>query len=167
MPLHPTITWAQRAEFLYLTVNLADITNPQINLTSDKFTFKAKAEKEQNEYECEIEFSAPIDVEKSRQVLTPRNLFMVIYKQSEGWWDKLYKGSKLNFVKTDFARWADEDDEVEAEPQNPMDMMNGGGLDFSQFMNAPGLGDMGAEAEASDDDEDDDDVEHPTSTIEL
>lgn len=87
MTLHPTVSWAQRAEFIYLTVNVSDITvstchlypsslpvtpfsftyqEPTIDLTADRFYFKCKGEKEQNEYECELEFLKPVDVEVGR-----------------------------------------------------------------------------------------------------
>ncbi|CAO3589186.1 unnamed protein product [Absidia cylindrospora] len=179
MPLHPTVSWAQRADFIYLTVNLSDITEPKINLTSDRFQFKGKGEKEQNEYECEIEFFNSVDVEKSKQVLTPRNLTMFIYKtkDSEGYWDKLQKGGKLNFLKVDFTKWRDEDDEddeqpdpmagmagpgagAEGMPGNMADLMGGmgggaGGMDFSQFLNSPDFQNMpdGNDSSSDEDDE--------------
>lgn len=67
---------------------------------------------------------------------------MAIYKKEENWWPKLQKGSKLNFVKVDFQKWVDEDDEEEEAPADPM-----GGLDFQSLMAqagaAGGLPDMG------------------------
>ncbi|KAI8097760.1 HSP20-like chaperone [Halteromyces radiatus] len=159
MPLHPTVLWAQRADLIFLTVDLIDITDPKINLTSDRFQFKAKGGKEQNEYECEIEFLKSINVEKSTQHLTAHNLSMTIYKAegAEGYWDKLQKGGKLNFLKTDFNKWRDEDDEDDEDPMAGMpgmpgmgggmpdmaNMMGGaGGMDFSQFLNNPELQNM-------------------------
>ncbi|CAO3592999.1 unnamed protein product [Absidia cylindrospora] len=129
MTLHPIVSWAQRAEFIYLTVNVTDITEPKVSLTADCFHFKGKGEKEQNEFECEIEFLKPIDVEKSKQSLTARSLNMIIYKtkDSEGYWDKLQKGGKLNFLKVDFDKWRDEDDEDEEEQQQPDPMAAGAG----------------------------------------
>ena len=55
---------------------------------------------------------------------------MAIYKKEEAWWPKLQKGNKLNFVKVDFQKWIDEDDEEE-ETQQPDPM---GGLDFQSLM---------------------------------
>lgn len=69
---------------------------------------------------------------------------MAIYKKEEAWWPKLQKGNKLNFVKVDFQKWVDEDDEEEEAPADPM-----GGLDFQSLMaqagaagGLPGMGDM-------------------------
>ncbi|KAI8338568.1 HSP20-like chaperone [Chlamydoabsidia padenii] len=176
MTLHPTVTWAQRAEFIYLTVNVSDIKEPKLDLTADKFQFKCKGEKEQNDYECEIEFLKPIDVEKSKQVLTARNLSMVIYKtkDSEGYWDKLQKGARPNFLKVDFAKWRDEDDEDEDTQADPMAGMGGapgamgqgmpdmasmasmmgggaGGMDFSQLLNSADFNNMVSDTLVTDD----------------
>ncbi|KAI9496545.1 HSP20-like chaperone [Zychaea mexicana] len=143
MTLHPTVLWAQRNDLIYLTVQLVDITKPQIDVKPERFHFKGKGEKEQNEYEAEIEFYGPIDVERSKQHLTPRNLTMLIYKKDEGYWPRLQKGSKLNYVKVDFSRWRDEDEEEEEETQqDPM-----GGMDFQSLMsqasgNLPNMEDL-------------------------
>lgn len=56
---------------------------------------------------------------------------MAIYKKEDGYWPKLQKGGKLNFLKVDFQKWRDEDDEDEEEGQ-PADPM--GGLDFQSLM---------------------------------
>lgn len=56
---------------------------------------------------------------------------MAIYKKEDGYWPKLQKGNKLNFLKVDFAKWVDEDDEEE-EGQQPADPM--AGLDFQSLM---------------------------------
>ncbi|KAF1806602.1 HSP20-like chaperone [Mucor lusitanicus] len=130
MPLHPTVLWAQRADVLYLTVEISDIKEHKIDLTETKLRFTGVGEKEQNQYEAEIEFYGNVDVEKSKQHLTARNLTMAIYKKEEAWWPKLQKGNKLNFVKVDFQKWRDEDDEDE-ETQQPDPM---GGLDFQSLM---------------------------------
>ncbi|KAI9308025.1 HSP20-like chaperone [Cunninghamella echinulata] len=176
MPLHPIVSWAERAEFIYLTVNVSDITEPKIELTPTKFVFKGKGEKEQNEYECEIEFNKTVNVEKSKQHLTARNLTMIIYKaeDSQGYWNKLQKGGKLNFLKVDFAKWRDEDEEDDQpDPMNNMgDLMSGqgmGGMDFSQFLNNPDLQNMagGDEGDSDDDElEGDEEQQAPASTEE-
>lgn len=56
---------------------------------------------------------------------------MAIYKKEDGYWPKLQKGGKLNFLKVDFQKWRDEDEEEE-EGQQPADPM--GGLDFQSLM---------------------------------
>ncbi|KAL1934597.1 hypothetical protein VTP01DRAFT_6779 [Rhizomucor pusillus] len=160
MPLSPPVLWAQRSDFIYLTVQLTDISNPEINVTENRFHFKGKGEAEQNEYEAEIEFYAPVDVEKSKQHLTPRNLLMIIYKKEEGYWPRLQKGGKLNFVKVDFSRWKDEDEEDDDAGMDPM-----GGMDFSSLMaqaggNLPNMDDL-PDGDSSDEEEE---AEAPAAT---
>ncbi|KAG1449730.1 hypothetical protein G6F56_008559 [Rhizopus delemar] len=157
MPLHPTVLWAQRADLVYLTVEISDIHEHKVDLKENKIVFKGKGEKEQNEYEAEIEFYGPVTVDDAKQHLTARNLTMVIYKKEEGYWPKLQKGNKLNFLKVDFQKWRDEDDEEEegAAPADPM-----GGLDFQSLMAQAGAAGGGLpdmdnlpEGEDSDDEE--------------
>lgn len=74
--------------------------------------------------------------------MTPRNLLMIIYKKEEGYWPRLQKGGKLNFVKVDFSRWKDEDEEDDDAGMDPM-----GGMDFSSLMaqaggNIPNMDDL-------------------------
>ncbi|KAI8886619.1 HSP20-like chaperone [Backusella circina FSU 941] len=146
MPLHPTVLWAQRADVIYLTVEVADIKNHDVNVTNDKFSFKGVGEKEENQYEAEIEFYKEVDHEQSKQHLTDRNLTIIFYKKEEEYWPKLQKGSKPNYLKIDFNKWKDEDDEEETggAPNDPMGGMGGmGGMDFASLMQQAGGGGMG------------------------
>ncbi|KAH8552818.1 HSP20-like chaperone [Umbelopsis sp. PMI_123] len=141
MPLHPTVLWAQRADVLYVTVEVFDIEKPEIHIDNQKFSFKGISKESNQEYAVELEFYGEIDPEKSKQHLTARNLQMVIYKkggESAGYWPRLLKSSqKVNFLKTDFAKWKDEDDDDE-EDVNPADQF--GGMDFSSLMANAGAG---------------------------
>ncbi|KAI7880382.1 HSP20-like chaperone [Lichtheimia hyalospora FSU 10163] len=165
MPLHPTVLWAQRQDLIYLTVQLMDITKPEIQVKPESFHFKGQGEKEQQEYGADIEFYAPVDVERSKQHLTPRNLTMIIYKQKEEYWPRLQKGGKLNFLKVDFARWRDEDDSEEEEGQDPM-----GGMDFSSLMSQagnmglPNMDDLPAGDDSSSDEEEEEKNNAPQET---
>ncbi|KAI8994518.1 HSP20-like chaperone [Pilobolus umbonatus] len=168
MPLHPTVLWAQRAEVIYLTVELSDITKHKVDLTENKFTFTGKAEKEQKDYEAEIEFYASVDVKQSKQHLTARNLTLAIYKKDPAYWPKLQKGNKLNFVKVDFQKWRDEDEEEEEDNKagDPM-----GGLDFQSLMaqagaaggGLPNMDDM-PEGSDSDEEEEEEELSKPVAT---
>ena len=53
--------------------------------------------------------------------MSPRSIVLVLSKaaKDEPYWPRLVKGPKNpNFVKTDFGRWVDEDEEAEAEGPN-------------------------------------------------
>ncbi|KAF9980591.1 hypothetical protein BGZ65_004900, partial [Modicella reniformis] len=111
-----TVLWAQRANLVYLTVDLHDATTPEIDLKEDKLVVTAVSDGKN--YAVRIEFHAPIDVEASTRNITPRNIVFVLIKKKPEWWARLNKGSKLNFVKTDFARWKDEDDDEDDDAEN-------------------------------------------------
>jgi hypothetical protein len=53
------VTWAQRKDSLYLTINVADVQDAKIELTEDKLVFHGTSNKK--EYAAELEFFAPVD----------------------------------------------------------------------------------------------------------
>jgi len=64
----------------------------------------------------------------SKQSITPRNAFFVLIKEEKEkeYWPRLLEAKgKVHYLKTDFGRWKDEDDDDDV--PNPME-----GLDFSQ-----------------------------------
>jgi len=48
------VKWAQRADSLYLTISLSDVTEPAINLTTNKLTFTGKSNGK--DYSLDLEF---------------------------------------------------------------------------------------------------------------
>ncbi|KAG0374950.1 Prostaglandin E synthase 3 (Cytosolic) [Mortierella sp. AD032] len=140
--LTPEVLWAQRANLVYVTVSLAD-TTPTITLTENKLEVTATSAGK--DYAVSFEFNQPIVPETSITKATARNIFFTINKKDEAWWPRLNKGSKLNFIKTDFARWRDEDDEEDEPEQNEaMDMGGMGGMPGMGGMGGmPGMGGMG------------------------
>ncbi|KAG0283937.1 hypothetical protein BGZ98_006100, partial [Dissophora globulifera] len=58
--LTPEVLWAQRANLVYLTVNLSDAT-PKIDLTEDKLEITATADGKN--YAATIEFNQAINPE--------------------------------------------------------------------------------------------------------
>ncbi|KAI9018465.1 HSP20-like chaperone [Hyaloraphidium curvatum] len=131
--LVPEVLWAQRAGEVYLTINLSDVHGQKIDLDEEKLHFKG--ESNGKTYEVTLEFSKPVDPAESKQSITPRSCYFVLKKKEadQSWWPRLVKGAKNPFfVKTDFSRWKDEDDEDEDAKGNPFDM------DFSQFSNIGG-----------------------------
>ncbi|KAF9118508.1 hypothetical protein BGX30_004528 [Mortierella sp. GBA39] len=159
----PEVIWAQRANLVYVTVNLAD-TTPTINLTADKLEVTATSDGKN--YHVSLEFNKPIVPETSTTKATARNIFFILNKKEDDWWPRLNKGSKLNFVKTDFARWKDEDEEDDEPEQNEAADMGGmGGMDLQSLMASMGQGggmpDMGDYGDDQDDSGDEDEDEIP------
>ncbi|PVV02152.1 hypothetical protein BB560_003403 [Smittium megazygosporum] len=134
---HPEILWAQRADKLFVTINISDAKVETLDLKEQSISFKATSHNV--EYAFELEFFAKIKPEDCKKALSQRSIFLEIPKLDESapWWPRLSSSKvRLNFVKTDFDRWRDEDEseEEKEEAANPM-MPNG--LDFSQFGNMP------------------------------
>ncbi|KCV71937.1 hypothetical protein H696_01346 [Fonticula alba] len=134
----PTVLWAQRNNLIYLTVDVPDIdTNTDdIIITEDKIDFRVTGSGGKV-YAFTIEFFAQVNPDECTREITGRHAFFTISKKADGFWDRLNKGSaKLPFVKTDFARWVDED-ESDDEPDFP----GAGGM--GGFGGAGGFGGMG------------------------
>jgi len=150
--LAPTVLWSQRTDEIFITIDLMDIENPTVNLTSDKLYFQGRSLGK--DYEVELKFFSKIDPEASKKSITPRNAFFVLIKEEKGkeYWPRLLEDKgKVHYLKTDFSRWKDEDDDDDDVP-NPME-----GLDFPQFSGMggmPGMGDLGNMDDMPDSDDD-------------
>ncbi|KAL8947863.1 MAG: hypothetical protein Q9222_005901 [Ikaeria aurantiellina] len=177
----PEVTWAQRSSatdaeknFIYLTIAAPDIPKIDVDLKPTSLTFTGHSETKETTYHVELEFYAEIDVENSKTHHTSRDVFFVLRKkeQKEEFWPRLLKDTKkMHFLKTDFDKWVDED-EQDGAPDDAMAGMGGGmggmpgmggmgedggfgGIDFSKLGGAGGMPDMG-DMGADDEDEDED-----------
>ncbi|KAF9329082.1 hypothetical protein BG006_007831 [Podila minutissima] len=166
MSLVPTVLWAQRADIIYLTVDIPD-AKPEAEITEDKIDFKA-TDKDGKVYAFTLEFNKAIDTTGTILHATARNIrYTLKKKQGNDWWGRLTKGPKPRFVSTDFALWKDEDDEDD-EPEATPDMgdMGGmGGMDLQALMaqmgqggGAPGMDFGGSDSDEELEDVEDDDV---------
>lgn len=184
----PEVLWAQRSSatdaeknVLYVTLSVPDVpaSSAKLNLTSTSISFTGTSETKKVEYKVDLELYAEIDVEKSKTHHSARGVDMVLRKKEmkEEYWPRLLKESKkMHFLKTDFDKWVDEDEQDEAEDDGMGDFggmggmpgmggMGGegglGGIDFSKLGGAGGMDlsalqgmqGMGGEGEGSDDDE--------------
>ncbi|KAM0428657.1 hypothetical protein ACHAPT_007021 [Fusarium lateritium] len=147
--VYPEVLWAQRSSvadpaknFIYLTISVPDV--PKDGLTLDlkptSLNFTGTSSTLKRKYHVELEFWGEIDPAESKINHTAKNIEIKLHKKElkEEYWPRLLKDSKrVHFLKTDFDKWVDEDEQNEA----PED-------DFSQFggMNGmPGMGDMGGD----------------------
>ncbi|KAI4096918.1 MAG: hypothetical protein LQ348_003719 [Seirophora lacunosa] len=185
----PEATWAQRSSasdpeknFIYLTIAAPDVKKIDLDLKPTGLTFNGTSETKETTYHLELEFYAEIDTENSKTHHTSRDVLLVLRKKElkEEYWPRLLKESKkVHFLKTDFDKWVDEDEQEGAPVDDMMGGMGGmgggmpgmegmggmggmggdggfGGIDFSKLGGGagggmPDMGDMGGE----DDDEDD------------
>ncbi|XP_020101111.1 uncharacterized protein OsI_027940-like isoform X2 [Ananas comosus] len=114
MSRHPTLKWAQRSDKLYLTIDLPDAKDVKLNLEPEgKFTFSAT--KDGAPYELNIELFDKVDTKESKSNIGVRNIVCVAKKAEKKWWSRLLKqeGKPLAFVKVDWDKWIDEDEEDE------------------------------------------------------
>ncbi|KAJ9132227.1 Protein wos2 [Coniochaeta hoffmannii] len=176
----PEVLWAQRSSatdpeknFIYLTISVPDVpaSNLKLDLKPQGLTFTGHSDTLKRTYHLELEFFAEIDEANSKVNHTGKNVEMKLRKKElkEEYWPRLLKDSKkVHFLKTDFDKWVDEDEQNEA-PEEDFSQFGGmggmpgmggaggdfGGIDFSK-LGGGGMPDMGGDEE--DDDEDDEDM---------
>jgi hypothetical protein len=128
------VLWAQRSSkvdpaknFIYLTISVPDVpaSNLKLDLKSQSLTFTGHSDSLKKTYHLELEFYAEIDEAESKVNHTGKNVELKLRKKEldEAYWPRLLKDSKkVHFLKTDFDKWVDEDEQNEAPEE-----------DFSQF----------------------------------
>ena len=82
--------------------------------------------------------------QKTQKRLNTRSLFLVLHKKEkkEEFWTRLTEERKLPFVKTDFEKWVDEDEQNGAPVEDDFDMDDMAGMGGLPGMGG-GLGGMG------------------------
>lgn len=163
--LTPEVLWAQRSSvadptknFIYLTISVPDVPKEdlQLDLKPTGVTFTGTSSTLKKKYHVELELYAEIDPAESRVNHTAKNIEMKLQKKElkEEYWPRLLKAAqKLHFLKTDFDKWVDEDEQNEAADEDMakfgdmggMPGMGGdfGGIDFSKLGGgAGGMPDM-------------------------
>ncbi|KAI1471317.1 HSP20-like chaperone [Daldinia caldariorum] len=171
----PEVLWAQRSSntepeknFVYLTISVPDVPkeNLKLDLQPTGLTFTGYSETLKRTYHLELTFYAEIDPAESKVHHTARNVELKLRKKelNDEYWPRLLKESKkVQFVKTDFDKWVDEDEQNEA-PEDDFSQFGGmggmpggagadfGGIDFSKLGGAGGLPGGEDEEDESDDD---------------
>ncbi|KAL3474105.1 HSP20-like chaperone [Aspergillus californicus] len=180
--VHPEVTWAQRSSasdvernYLYVNIKAADVARPdaKLDITAKNVTFSGNSKKGVR-YHVSLDLFGEIEPESSKVNHSDREVELILRKKElkEEFWPRLLETKqKIHFLKTDFDKWVDEDEQDEAPEEDyannfgGMEGMDQGGLgniDFSKLGaglpgGMPGAGDLpgglGGEAEESDDDE--------------
>ncbi|KAH8677306.1 HSP20-like chaperone [Xylariales sp. PMI_506] len=177
--LTPEVLWAQRSSntdpeknFIYLTITVPDVpaANLKLDLKPTTLAFKGHSDTLKRTYGLNLEFYAEIDPAESKINHTSRNVEIKLRKKElkEEYWPRLLKeAKKVQFLKTDFDKWVDEDEQNEA-PEDDFSNFGGmggmpgmgggdfGGIDFSKLGGGAGVGDD--EEEEEDEEESDDDM---------
>ncbi|KAI9728181.1 MAG: hypothetical protein M1828_004642 [Chrysothrix sp. TS-e1954] len=202
----PEVTWAQRSSssdeeknFVYVTISVPDVPakDMKLDLKPTGLTFTGPSESKKATYHVAMDFFAEIDTEKSKIHNSQRDVELKLQKKelNEEYWPRLLKDKqRVHYLKTDFDKWVDEDEQDGVPDDDYMSQMGGGaggmpgmpgmggmggmggeggfgGLDFSKLgggAGMPDLGDMGAMggAEDEDDDEGEDDGDDDMPALE-
>lgn len=150
MSVTPEVLWAQRSStedasknVIFLSVDVWDSSNVKVDLTATNLTFDADTTDSSTHYHLSIDFFDEIEPEKSKRSDSGKQINFILQKKTlkEEYWPRLTKEKlKYHFIKTDFDKWVDEDEQKEHEEADNQ-MMNDG--DFSQFSGAGGAGGPG------------------------
>ncbi|XP_057980960.1 co-chaperone protein p23-1-like isoform X2 [Malania oleifera] len=145
MSRHPSVKWAQRSDRVYLTIDLPDAKDVKLKLEPEgRFIFSGT--RDGFLYEVDIELFDKINVQESKYNVGVRNIVYVIKKAENNWWSRLIKqeGKPPVFLKVDWDKWVDEEDENEKAGMDFDDM------DFSKL----GMGGDDFDMDESKEDED-------------
>ncbi|CAK9071285.1 unnamed protein product [Durusdinium trenchii] len=125
-PLQPSVLWAQRKDSVFVTVDVKDAADVHFQLEESSLDFAAKGGEDGSAYAFHLDLYAPIRREESK-FSTKRCPTFFLQKSSAESWPRLQKEGKLPWVKIDWHRWADSDDEDEKGAFDTGDLE---GLDF-------------------------------------
>ena len=89
------VKYAQRTDSLYVTIQLQDAEDVQIDLTSTNLTFTGKSNEQQ--YRVNLEFYKEVDAESSVWNVLPFSIQMKLSKKEKGgpFWPRLLKDKAL------------------------------------------------------------------------
>ncbi|WVQ76233.1 hypothetical protein IAR50_005898 [Cryptococcus sp. DSM 104548] len=168
-PLHPEITWAQRSSesepeknVIYFTINTPDIQGePEFDIKPTEISFKAKSGDAskgipEREFSFDLQLWGEIIPEETKKLVTSRAVVLTLRKKENKaeYWTRLTKEKpNRNWIKTDFSKWVDEDEQDEAEEPSGLEGSQGmggppgaggpGGMDFASMMQGMGGGGAG------------------------
>mmetsp|Transcript_42986 Transcript_42986/g.96710 ORF Transcript_42986/g.96710 Transcript_42986/m.96710 type:complete len:171 (-) Transcript_42986:33-545(-) len=125
--LKPSVIWAQRKDSIFLTVDIKDAKDLHVDLKEAGLKFAATGADNGFKYGFDLEFFAEINCESSKWK-NKRCPEFYLRKKAVASWPRLQKQGKLVWVKVDWKRWADSDEEDE---KGGFDVDDMEGLDFS------------------------------------
>jgi len=145
----PEVLWAQRSHendadknIIYLTINAPDCAPDSVEagVGADKVHFSGSSKLKN--YVVDMELYAEVDPALSRTHISPRGVDFVLRKKElkSKFWPRLLKDDKKqHYLKTDFDKWVDEDEQEE--PETSLGE-GGGGAQFGGGDGAGGFGDI-------------------------
>ncbi|KAL4930966.1 Hsp90 cochaperone SBA1 [Aspergillus undulatus] len=179
LPQHtPEVTWAQRSSatdaernYLYVNIKAADVprSDAKLDITAKNVTFSGPSKKGVT-YQVSLDLYGEIDPENSKVNHSDREVELILRKKElkEEYWPRLLEiAKKVHFLKTDFDKWVDEDEQDEAPEDDYANNFGGfdpseqgglGNIDFSKLGGLAGAGGLGGDLPAEGEEEDDDEM---------
>ncbi|KAG5291420.1 cell cycle regulator p21 protein [Histoplasma ohiense] len=168
----PEVLWAQRSSstdpeknILYVHLAVPDVSpsSAKLSLTATSISFSGYSDTKKVDYKVDLELYDDIDVDNSKSHHSPRGVDLVLRKKEakDEYWPRFLKETKkVHFLKTDFDKWVDEDeqDTLADDDYGNLGDMGGmgdmGGIDFSKLgAGMGGMAGMDAMADEGGDDE--------------
>jgi len=133
----PEFLWAQRADEIYLTIDVPNVAkDATVKLTDDgKVYFKGVGgpQDDTHEYVLDIELLKPIKAETSKCNIGARSVQFRIQKAESGpYWERLLKAGKNVHLKVDWNHWVDEDEEDNGQFGSGWDAKDMADLEFQE-----------------------------------
>lgn len=157
----PAVLWAQRKEDIFLTFSV-EAKEPDIKIEKDSVHFKGINVPDKRLLEVTIPLYDNVVPENSRFDNKGRCIEMILRKEKKDapYWPTLTKDKKKpHYLKIDFQKWQDSEDEDEEGEQNP-----GGDMDIEKMLSSiggAGGGDKGGKPSFDDLESDSDDENLP------
>ena len=108
----PNVLWAERKDTVFLTVEVADVTAPEVKVEDDgHVTFSGTSDGKH--YALDLHLAGALVGSESKVAVLPRHIVLALTKASPGpHWGKLLAGGKApHYVKVDWTKYKDEDEE--------------------------------------------------------
>ncbi|KEP60906.1 UNVERIFIED_CONTAM: hypothetical protein HHA_321520 [Hammondia hammondi] len=135
---NPQCAWAETKEFIFLTVQVQSPEDLQVNLQESSLDFKCTSDKKA--FAFHLDFPHPIIVEDSKYSVQRNVQFKLVKKEKERW-RTLSGKTKLHWLKCDWDKWIDSDDEdAKGMDMGDFDMNS---MDFGGMGGLGGMGGMG------------------------
>ena len=139
----PNVLWAERSDRLFITVEVTDTKDPKVDISDEGVLTVAAKNGEGVLYQLRLELLHPVDskaragaisggaasgltrggaAQESKVAVTPRGIAIAAQKAEPGpHWGKLLKGAGKapHYVKVDWSKFVDEDEEANAAPGAP------------------------------------------------
>ncbi|KAL3318042.1 Prostaglandin E synthase 3 (Cytosolic) [Cichlidogyrus casuarinus] len=145
---HPEVKWGNMKKALWITIEIPDVKERELNVTEDGIKFKGTTS-EGKTYAVSMDFYDKVNPSEMKEHESKRHIQLEIPKKTHELWPRAMKEkAKPQWLKSDFQHFQDEDDDSDTDMpgmggmggMGGMPGMGGdfGGADFSSLMSKMG-----------------------------